>query len=133
MARRALYLSPVDMRTSNGMAQLQHQLLSALNSLYAEAVDVLSLHAPPARARQYLQDSGIRANVLTGFYPTIAWLNTMLWYGGGVILCNKLRWANRFRFPLRTPLPRSWFDRYDTILCFYPWPHQLLGLDRGGS
>lgn len=128
---RALYLSPVDMRTSNGMSQLQHQLLSALNALYEE-VDILSLHAFPARARQYLQAEGIRGNVLDGLYPTLACLNSMLWYGGGVILCNKLRWGDRFRFPLRTPLPRSWFERYDIILCFYPWAHRLLRLDRGG-
>jgi hypothetical protein len=54
----------------------------------------------------------------------------MLWYGGGVILCNKLRIIDRFYFPIRTPLPRSWIDRYDVIVCYYAWHYCLLKLDR---
>jgi len=127
---RALFLSPVDMRTKNGMAQLQHQLLSTLCSIYGDRVDLLSLAASPARARSWLHGVGLRVNVLGGLYPTLAWLNTMLWYGGGVILCNKLHWIDRFHFPLRTPLPRTWIKRYDTLVCFYPWAYHLLRLDR---
>jgi hypothetical protein len=115
------------------MAQLQHQLLSALCSVYGESVDLLSLGAPPVTARQWLQEEGLRVNVLDGFYPLIARLNTMLWYGGGVVLCNKLRWVDRFHFPFRTPLPRSWIERYDMIVCYYPWSHRLLRLERAGS
>jgi len=115
------------------MAQLQHQLLTALHSVYGERVDVLSLMASSARARLWLHETGLHVNVLSGIYATLAWLNTMLWYGGGVILCNKLRWMDRFYFPFKTPLPRTWFDRYETILCFYPWAHRLLRLDRGGK
>lgn len=130
---RALYLSPIDMCTRNGMAQLQHQLLSALWSVYGERLDILSLATSPARARSWLRGAGSHINVLSGVYPMLAWLNTTLWYGGGVVACNKLRWIDRFYFPLRTPLPRAWFDRYDTVVCFYPWAHRLLRLDRGGE
>ena len=129
---RVLYISPLDMVASNGMAQLQHQLLSCLCSLYPDSVDLLSLSAPPATAREWLRRAGLPVTVLDGFYPRLAWLNNMLWYGGGVILCNKLRWIDRFYFPLRTALPRAWIDRYDLIVSYYAWAHGLLRLDRAG-
>lgn len=115
------------------MAQLQRQLLAALCSLYGGAVDLLSLGAPPERARNWLRESGLTVNVLDGVFPLLARLNTSAWYGGGVVLCNKLRWTEYFHFLLRTPLPRSWIKRYTLIVCYYPWGHCLLRLDRAGS
>ena len=128
---RALYISPIDMRQSNGMSQLQKQLLGMLGSMY-ESVDILSLGASPAGARRWLFDEDLTATVIEGIFAQLAWLNCMAWYGGGVILCNRLRWIDRFSFPLKTPLPISWFDRYAVIVCFYPWAHRLLKLERAG-
>jgi len=130
---RVLYVSPQDMIVPNGMNQLQHQLLSTLCSLYGDSLDLLSLGASPDVARRWLHQSGLQATVLDGTYPFLARVNTLLWYGGGAILCNKLRWVDRFYFPLRTPLPRKWMDRYDLIVCYYPWGHRLLRLDRIGD
>jgi len=127
---RVLYISPLDMCASNGMAQLQHQLLSTLCSIHGNSVDLLSLGASPATARQWLTQARLPVTVLSGFYPLVARVNTTLWYGGGVLLCNKLRWVDRFYFLLRTPLPRVWVDHYDIIVCYYPWPHRLLRLER---
>jgi len=126
---RALFISPIDMFADNGMAHGQAQLLSALCSVYDD-VDLLSAGAPPALAREWLQRAGIRVNLRTGLFATIARWNTMLWYGGGVILCNKLKLIDRFYFPMRTNLPRSWIDTYDVIVCYYAWHYQLLGLNR---
>lgn len=128
-----LYVSPIDMRANNGMSQLQHQLLATLCSVYGESVDLLSLGAPPITARRWLRDAELRVNVREGLYPLIARMNATLWYGGGVLLCNKVRWIDHFNFPLRTPLPRSWIDRYDMIVGYYPWVHRLLRLDRAGT
>lgn len=128
--RRVLYVSPQDMVVPNGMNQLQHQLLSALCNLYGDSVDLLSLGAKPDVARRWLQQSGLPITVLDGAFAFLARLNTLLWYGGGAVLCNKLRLINRFYFPLRTPLPRKWRDRYDLIVCYYAWGHRLLRLDR---
>ncbi len=130
---RVLYVSPLDMCANNGMTQLQHQLLSTLCSIYGESVDLLSMGASPATAREWLVEAKLPVRVLQGFFPFAARLNTTLWYGGGVVLCNRLRWIDRFYFPLRTPLPRSWVDRYDLIVCYYSWPHRLLRLERAGS
>jgi hypothetical protein len=129
---RVLYISPLDLRTQNGMTQHQHQLLLMLVSLYGDSVDLLSLGTSPAVARQWVKDNGLPLKVLDGAYPWAAHLNTTLWYGGGVVLCNKLHWIDRFCFPLRTPLPRSWINRYALIVCYYAWGHRLLRLDRGG-
>ncbi|HEY2469953.1 MAG TPA: glycosyltransferase [Terracidiphilus sp.] len=115
------------------MDQQQDQLLAALCSIYGDSVDFLSLAAPTARAQSWLDAKGIRVKVLRGIYPLLAYLNTTLWYGGGAVLCNKLRWVDRFYFPLRTPLPGSWIDRYSVIVCYYPWGHRLLRLDRAGN
>ena len=71
--------------------------------------------------------------VLQGVYPFLVRLNTMLWYGGGVILCNKLRWMSRFYFLAFSPLPLAWIDRYDAIVCYYAWHHRLLRLERAGA
>jgi hypothetical protein len=130
--RRALYISPIDMRQNNGMAQLQAQLLQGVCSLY-DRVDLLSLGAGPAAARRWLRTMGLSVNVLESAFARLAHSNGIAWYGGGAILCNKLRWIDRFHFPVRTPLPRSWIDRYQIIVCFYPWAHRLLELDRAGS
>jgi hypothetical protein len=129
---RALYVSPMGLNVNNGMLQRQRQTLSAMCGLYEGAVDVLSLAASPTSMRRWLGEIGLAATVLDGVYARLARLNTAAWYGGGVILCNRLRWVDRFRFPLHTPLPKSWIDRYSTILCYYPWAHCLLRLGRGG-
>ena len=115
------------------MAQLQHQLLAALCSIYGDSVDLLSLGAPVTTAQRWLDEKGLRVNVVHGVFPLLAYLNATLWYGGGAVLCNKLRCIDRFYFPLRTPLPRSWVDRYSVIVCYYPWAHRLLRLDRAGG
>lgn len=130
---RALFISPIDMFANNGMAHGQHQLLSALRAVYGDSVDLLSAGAPVKKARRWLLNAGIHVNVLGGFFPLLAWLNTMLWYGGGVIFCNRLRFVDRFYFPIRTPLPRSWFARYDVIVCYYAWHYRLLRLDRAAE
>lgn len=115
------------------MNQQQWQLLSMLVARYGDEVDLLSLGASAATARKWVRNTGLRLNVLDGLYAVAAHLNATLWYGGGVILCNKLRWTDRFRFPLRTPLPQSWVERYALIVCYYPWGHRLLRLDRAGN
>jgi len=129
---RALYLSPIDMRTNNGMAHGQLQLLKALCSVY-ETVDLLSAGASNRQAREWLKNAGLQVNVLEGFYPSLVRLNSILWYGGGVILCNRLRLIDRFCFPIQTPLPQSWIEKYDKIVCYYAWHHRLLRLDRAGE
>ena len=130
---RVLFVSPIDMETDNGMARRQQQLLDALCDTYSGSVDVLSLAASFTKSSRWLQDKGFKVNLLRGIYPLFARWNATFWYGGGAILCNKLRWIDYFRFPVRTPMPREWFRRYDLIVCFYPWLHRLLGLERGGD
>lgn len=130
---RVLFVSPIDMQADNGMARRQQQLLDALCGIYSGSVDVLSLAASFVKSSIWLRDKGFQVNLLWGIYPFVARWNATAWYGCGVILCNKLRWIDRFYFPLRTPLPQSWFRRYDLILCFYPWLHRLLSLERGGK
>jgi hypothetical protein len=115
------------------MDRRQQQLLSSLCALYDGSVDVLSCAASFATASTWIHKKGFKANLLRGTFPFITHLNASAWYGGGAILCNKLRWIDHFYFPLRTPIPQSWFSRYDLILCFYPWLHRLLGLERGGA
>jgi hypothetical protein len=115
------------------MDRRQQQLLDALCAIYDGSVDVLSLGASSARSSAWLHNKGLRANLLRGVYPFVARWNATMWYGGGVILCNKLRWIDHFHFPLRTRIPQNWLRRYDLILCFYPWLHRLLGLERGGA
>lgn len=132
-SRRALFISSTDMRANNGMAQGQQQLLAALCDCYPGKVDLLPANASPARARSWLDQRGFRVNVLQGVYPFLVRLNTMLWYGGGVILCNRLRWISRFYFPVFAPLPRAWIDRYDAIVCYYAWHHRMLRLERAGA
>lgn len=128
---RALYLSPTDMRRTNGISQLQTQLISALCDMY-ESVDLLSLGATPNTARKWVRTLDLSVNVLGGIYAHVACLNAIAWYGVGAILCNKLRWIDRFYMPIHTPLPKSFIERYDVIVCFYPWIHRLLRLDRAG-
>lgn len=130
---RVLFISPIDMFADNGMAHGQRQLLSTLCSVYGKSIDLLSAGAPIAKARKWLQEAGIQANLLKGFFPLLARWNSTLWYGGGVILCNKLRLIDRFYFPIRTPLPQSWIDRYDLIVCYYAWHYCLLKLDRAAE
>lgn len=115
------------------MSKRQHQVLAALCLKYGDAVDLLALDAPVARARAWLRERGLTVRVLTGAYALIARLNATLWYGMGVLLCNKLRFTGNFRFLMPTPLPRAWIERYETIVCFYAWPFHLLGLARAGA
>jgi hypothetical protein len=128
---RALYLSPTDMIQTNGMSQLQTQLIATLCEMY-ESVDLLSMGATPNAARKWVRTLELPVNVLSGLYAHVACLNTIAWYGVGAILCNKLRWIDRFYMPIHTPLPKSFIERYDVIVCFYPWLHRLLKLDRAG-
>jgi len=121
------------MQTENGMSKRQYQALSSLCSKYGEAVDLLALAASAAAARCWLRERRLQANVLNGAYALAARLNSALWYGIGVIFCNKLRVINCFHFPFRTPLPRAWIDRYELIVCFYAWPFHLLELARAGE
>jgi glycosyl transferase family 1 len=130
---RVLFVSPIDMQADNGMARRQQQLLDVLCGMYPDSVDVLSLAASFAKSSTWLRDKGFQVNLLRGIYPLVARWNATAWYGCGAILCNKLQWIDRFYFPLRTPLPQSWWRRYDLILCFYPWLHRLLRLERGGA
>ncbi|MGA8111902.1 MAG: glycosyltransferase [Acidobacteriaceae bacterium] len=120
------------MRTSNGMAQGQQQLLAALCSLYGKDVDLLSLAAPAATARAWLGQRDLPVTVLEGAYAWAARANTTVWYWSGAVLCNKLGWVSRFPFPVETPLPEGWIERYDVIVCYYVWPWHLLGLERAG-
>ncbi len=83
--------------------------------------------------RAWLESIGISARVLGGPFAALARLNATAWYGGGVVLCNKLRWMDRFRFPIRMPLPSKWAQRYDRIVCYYPWAHRLLRLEALGT
>jgi hypothetical protein len=122
----------MNMGLNNGMMQRQHQMLEALCALHSGAVDILSLGAAPVAMRQWLLNAGLRARVLGGAYQLFARMNASAWYIGGVILCNKLRWTKRFRFPLLTPLPRAWIKRYNIVVCYYPWAHRLLALERAG-
>ncbi len=115
------------------MSKRQHQVLAALCSDYGEAVDLLALDAPMGRARRWLGERGLPVRVLSGAYPLIARLNTALWYGTGVLLCNRLRIIDCFRFFIRTPLPQEWIDRYEIIVCYYAWPFHLLRLARAGD
>lgn len=130
---RILYVSPLDMTSNNGMLQRQIQWLHMLAALAPHGFDVLSLGAPPWRMRRWLERAGLRARVLSGPRACLAWMNFMAWYAGGVVLCNKLRWARYFRFPFTTPLPRPTLDRYERIVCYYPWAFHLLGLGRAES
>jgi hypothetical protein len=121
------------MKADNGMSKRQYQFLSVLCSKYGEGVDLLALDAAPTRARGWLRERGLSAQVLDDGYSLAARLNAILWYAMGVLLCSKLRMLNSFRFPLRTPLPRAWIDRYEIIVCFYAWPFHLLGMGRAGG
>jgi hypothetical protein len=115
------------------MARRQQQMLGAVCSLFPGAVDLLSLGASEAQSRKWLEEKNVHPKLLGGFYPRLAQWNALFWYAGGVLLCNKLRCIRHFHFPLRTPIPRSWLDRYELILCFYPWAYRLVGLRRAGS
>jgi hypothetical protein len=97
-----------------------------------ESVDLLSMGATPNAARKWVRTHGLPVNILSGLYAHVACLNTIAWYGVGAILCNKLRWIDRFYMPIHTPLPASFIERYDVIVCYYPWLHRLLNLDRAG-
>ncbi|WP_243317484.1 glycosyltransferase [Geothrix paludis] len=132
-APRALYLSPLDLRANNGMLQRQLQILKALEQAYSNRLDVLSLSSSPEETQRWLQNTGFKARALGGVYPQIARLNALAWYGGNVIACNKLKLIKHFTFPVTTPLPARLIDRYQTIVCYYPWAFHLLGLHRGGG
>lgn len=130
---RVLYVSPMLMTVDNGMMQRQHQWLLALCKAFPGHVDFLSLGSSPASARNWFKARGMNITVLDGPFALAARLNAMAWYYGGAVLCNKLRWVDRFRFPLRTPIPNTWLRRYRTIVCYYAWNYHLLGLQRAGT
>lgn len=130
---RVLYVSPMIMTVDNGMMQRQHQWLQALCTAFPGRVDFLSLGSSPVSARNWVKERGMNITVLEGPFALIARLNAMAWYYGGAVLCNKLRWVDRFRFPFRTPIPNAWLRRYRTIVCYYAWNYQLLGLHRAGT
>ena len=130
---RVLYVSPMIMTVDNGMMQRQHQWLKALCTAFPGRVDFLSLGSSPASARNWLKERGMNITVLGGPFALVARLNAMAWYYGGVVLCNKLRWVDCFRFPFRTPLPHTWLRRYSTIVCYYAWNYHLLCLHRAGT
>lgn len=130
---RALYVSPVDVTANNGMLQRQAQIVAALDERYPGQVDVLTLGSAPGDVSKWLRTIPVNARVLTGLYPTLARLNTVTWYSGNVIACNKLRWSRQFRFPLRTPLPVRFINRYDVIVSYYAWAFVLLRLQRAGQ
>jgi hypothetical protein len=130
---RMLYVSPMSMTDDNGMMQRQHQWLQTLCAAYPGQVDFLGLSGSPASARAWFAARGLDVTVLDGPFARMARVNATAWYYGGAVLCNKLRWASRFRFPVRTPLPQAWLSRYRTIVCYYAWNYHLLGLRRAGA
>lgn len=132
-SERVLYVSPMLMTADNGMMQRQHQWLLALCNAFPGQVDFLSLGSSPASARHWLNARCMNITVLDGPFALAARLNAMTWYYGGVVLCNKLRWINHFRFIFSTPLPHAWLQRYRTIVCYYAWNYRLLGLHRAGT
>ena len=131
--QRALYISPLNLDINNGMMQRQLQVLRALAQAYPLRLDVLSLGSSSAKAQRWLDEMAIPAQALKGVHAQLARLNATAWYGGNVILCNKLKIIKQFIFPLITPVPRSTLERYRTILCYYPWAFILLGLHRAGK
>jgi len=132
-AERVLYVSPMVMTVDNGMMQRQYQWLQALCTAFPDRVDFLSLGSSPASARDWLAERCLKINVLNCAFAHAARLNALTWYNGGVVLCNKLRWADSFHFPLRTPLPDAWLRRYRTVVCYYAWNYHLLNLQRAGA
>jgi hypothetical protein len=130
---RVLYISPMDMTVDNGMMQRQHQWLKVLCVAFPGRVDFLSLGDSPASARNWLVAKGLDIRVLDCPFAMVAGLNARAWYYGGAVLCNKLRWANRFRFPVRTPVPSAWLQRYRKIVCYYAWSYHLLCLQCAGE
>jgi hypothetical protein len=131
--KRALYISPVNVAANNGMLQRQRQNLAVLESLYPQGLDVLSLGSSRQAMHAWLRSVGASANVLGGPFAAIARLSATAWYGGGIVLCNKLGWFDHFRFPIRMSLPSQWAQRYDRIVCYYPWAHRLLRLEELGT
>lgn len=130
---RVLYVSPMSMSVDNGMMQRQHQWLQTLCAAHPGRIDFLSLSGSPAAARAWFAARNLEVTVLDGAFAWVARLNATAWYYGGAVLCTKLGWATRFRFPFRTPLPRAWLNRYRTIVCYYAWNYHLLGLQRAGA
>ena len=123
----------MDMTVDNGMMQRQHQWLKVLCAAFPGRVDFLSLGDSTASARTWLVAKGLDIRVLDCPFARVAGLNAKTWYYGGVLICNKLRWANRFRFPVRTPIPFEWTKRYRKIICYYAWSYHLLCLQRAGE
>jgi hypothetical protein len=127
---RALYVGPIDVRTSNGMTQHQEWLLRAMAKEFAR-LDVLSLFAAPKDAQAWLAARGIRACVLRGPFARIARINALAWQAAGTVLACKLKMTDSFPFVVKTPLLRM--GCYDRIFCYYAWGVILLGLDRFGD
>lgn len=124
---RALYVGPIDVRTTNGMTQHQETLLKAMAGEFR--LDVLSLFASPQAAHHWLEARGIDARVLRGPYAHLVRWNALAWQAIGTVLACKLKWLDHFPFAVTTPLA----GRYDRIFCYYAWGVILLGLDRFGD
>jgi hypothetical protein len=127
---RALYVGPIDGRTSNGMTQHQETLLKTMAREFSR-LDVLSLFASPHDAQAWLEERGIRACVMRGPFARIARANALAWQASGTLLACKLQVSDSFPFYVKTPLIRM--GSYDRIFCYYAWGVVLLGLDRFGD
>lgn len=130
--KRILFVSPLNVASNNGMMQRQIQILNFLNNSDVD-LELLSLYSSPSEVNEWLDELKIKASALNGFFAILVRLIGIAWYGGNVILCNKLKWIDAFHFPIRIPAPRRLLDRYDRIVCYYPWGFPLLGLDRAGA
>jgi len=130
--KRILFISPLNVASNNGMMQRQIQILNFLNKSDVD-LDLLSLYSSPSNVNKWLDELKIKAFVLNGFFEFLTRLNAIAWYGGNVILCNKLKMIDAFHFPIRIPASNHLLDRYDRIICYYPWGFPLLRLDRAGA
>jgi len=130
--KKYLFISPLNVAFNNGMMQRQIQFLEFIDN-NAIDLDIFSLYSSPSDVKRWLNDLKINASVLGGIFGSLARINAIAWYGGNVILCNKFKIINQFHFPVRTPIPKRILDRYDRIVCYYPWGFSLLRLERAGS
>jgi len=131
--RSILFISPTDVLANNGMLQRQIQVMRALAPRFAEGLDVLSLSSAPEVMDRWLRETEIPGRALKGLFPALSRWNFWLWYAGNVLLCNKLKVLSNFIFPVRIPLPSSVIAKYSMIVCYYPWGHVLLDLQRAGD
>jgi hypothetical protein len=130
---RVLYVSPCQTSPNNGMLQRQLQVLSWLDREHKGRLDVLSLGASSKDMDLWLERSKLECRSLRGLWASLAFWNSWAWYVGFVVLRNKLKLGRYFNFPVVTPLPDSYAERYSLIVCYYPWAYALLTLDRFGD